>query len=201
MIDRFRDIACALVAVLLLGIACAAAQTSQLPTSLNLGVAPQAGSTPTPQAPAQSAGPASPQINIAEITARANQGVGVSIQMTIAGWQRELDQLEGDLQKPHLRYSELNALRDDLQRVRAGIEDFSKRLEPPLAAAKDQVALLGPAPAAGQSPEPEISCTQSGRAQLSLRAVIRRRSCGPLRQPADRPPHQHHPGHSPEELC
>ena len=155
MIDRFRDIACALVAVLLLGIACAAAQTSQLPTSLNLGVAPQAGSTPTPQAPAQSAGPASPQINIAEITARANQGVGVSIQMTIAGWQRELDQLEGDLQKPHLRYSELNALRDDLQRVRAGIEDFSKRLEPPLAAAKDQVALLGPAPAAGQSPEPE----------------------------------------------
>ena len=155
MIDRFRDIACALVAVLLLGMACAAAQTAQSPTSLNPGVAPQAGSTPTAQAPAQSAGPASPQINIAEITARANQGVGVNIQMTITGWQRELDHLESDLQKPHLRYSELNVLRDDLQRVRAGIEDFWKRLEPPLAAAKDQVALLGPAPAAGQPPEPE----------------------------------------------
>ena len=155
MIDRFRDIACALVAVLLLGMACAAAQTAQSPTSLNPGVAPQAGSTPTAQAPAQSAGPASPQINIAEITARANQGVGVNIQMTITGWQRELDHLESDLQKPHLRYSELNVLRDDLQRVRAGIEEFWNRLEPPLAAAKDQVALLGPAPAAGQPPEPE----------------------------------------------
>ena len=117
MIDRFRDIACALVAVLLLGMACAAAQTAQSPTSPNPA---QAGSTPTAQAPAPSAGPATPQINIAEITARANQGVGVNIQMTITGWQRELDRLESDLQKPHLRYSELNVLRDDLQRVRIG---------------------------------------------------------------------------------
>src|SRR5262249_61280723 len=58
-------------------------------------------------------------------------------------------------QKPRLRYSELNDLRDELQRVRAGIEDFRKRLEPPLAAAKDQVGLLGPVPAGGQPPEPE----------------------------------------------
>jgi small-conductance mechanosensitive channel len=155
MIDRFRDIARALVAVLLLGMAGAAAQTAQSPTSPNPSAASQAGSVPTAQAPAQPAGPAGPQINIAEITARANRDVGVNIETAINGWQHELDRLESALQKPRLRYSELNDLRDELQRVRAGIEDFWKRLEPPLAAAKDQVALLGPAPAAGQPPEPE----------------------------------------------
>ena len=153
MIDRFRDIARVLVAVLLLGVAGAAGQTAQSPTT-SPGAASQAGSVPTAQAsaPAASAGP---QINIAEITARANRDVGVNIEAAIAGWQHELDRLESDLQKPRLRYSELNDLRDELQRVRAGIEDFRKLLEPPLAAAKDQVALLGPAPAAGQPPEPE----------------------------------------------
>jgi potassium efflux system protein len=153
MIDRFRDIARVLVAVLLLGVAGVAAQTAQSPTT-SPGAASQAGSVPTAQAsaPATSAGP---QINIAEITARANRDVGVNIEAAFAGWQHELDRLESDLQKPRLRYSELNDLRDELQRVRAGIEDFRKRLEPPLAAAKDQVALLGPAPAAGQPPEPE----------------------------------------------
>src|SRR5215831_14727720 len=155
MIDRFRDIARALVAVLLLGMAGAAAQTAQSPTSPNPSAASQAGSVPTAQAPAQPAGPAGPQINIAEITARANRDVGVNIETAIKGWQHELDRLESALQKPRLRYSELNDLREELQRVRAGIEDFWKRLEPPLAAAKDQVALLGPAPAAGQPPEPE----------------------------------------------
>ena len=155
MIDRFRDIARALVAVLLLGMAGAAAQTARSPTSPNPSAASQAGSVPTAQAPAQPAGPAGPQINIAEITARANRDVGVNIETAINGWQHELDRLESALQKPRLRYSELNDLRDELQRVRAGIEDFWKRLEPPLAAAKDQVALLGPAPAAGQPPEPE----------------------------------------------
>src|SRR5215471_3037412 len=155
MIDRFRDIARALVAVLLLGMAGAAAQTAQSPTSPNPSAASQAGSVPTAQAPAQPAGPAGPQINIAEITARANRDVGVNIETAINGWQHELDRLESALQKPRLRYSELNDLRDELQRVRAEIEDFWKRLQPPLAAAKDQVALLGPAPAAGQPPEPE----------------------------------------------
>ena len=56
-------------------------------------------------------------------------------------------------------------LRDELQRVRAGIEDFWKLLEPRLAAAKDQVALLGPAPAAGQPPEPEQAALN--RAELN----------------------------------
>ena len=165
MIDRFRDIARALVAVLLLGMAGAAAQTAQSPTSPNPSAASQAGSVPTAQAPAQPAGPAGPQINIAEITARANRDVGVNIETAINGWQHELDRLESALQKPRLRYSELNDLRDELQRVRAGIEDFWKRLQPPLAAAKDQVALLGPAPAAGQPPEPEQAALN--RAELN----------------------------------
>ncbi len=131
MIDRFRDIARALVAVLLLGIAGAAAQTAQSQTSPNPGAAPQASSVPTAQAPALPAGPAGPQINIAEITARANRDVGVNIETTINGWQHELDRLESDLRRPRLRYSELNDFRDELQRVRAGIEDFSNRLAVP----------------------------------------------------------------------
>ena len=153
MIDRFRDIARALVAVLLLGMAGAAAQTAHSPTSPNPAAASQSGSVPT--APVQPAAQAAPKINIAEITARANRDVGVNIETAIKGWQTELDRVESALQKPRLRYSELNDLRDELQRLRAGTEDFSKRLEPPLAAAKDRVALLGPAPAAGQPPEPE----------------------------------------------
>src|SRR5262249_6458606 len=80
MIERFRDIARALVAVLLLGMAGAAAQTAQSPTSPNPGAASHAGSVPTAQAPAQPAGPAGPKINVAEITARANRDVGVNIE-------------------------------------------------------------------------------------------------------------------------
>src|SRR5215467_3291791 len=201
MIDRFRDIARALVAVLLLGMAGAAAQTAQSPTSPNPGAASHAGSVPTAQAPAQLAGPAGPNINVAEITARANRDVGVNIETAIKGWQTELDRVESALQKPRLRYSELNDLRDELQSLRAGTEDFSKRLEPPLAAAKDRAALLGPAPAAGQPARAGTSCPQSGRAQLPLRAAIGGSSCGPLCQSADRPAHQYHPGHSPKEFC
>ena len=163
MIDRFRDIARALVAVLLLGMAGAAAQTAHSPTSPNPAAASQSGSVPT--APVQPAAQAAPKINIAEITARANRDVGVNIETAIKGWQTELDRVESALQKPRLRYSELNDLRDELQRLRAGTEDFSKRLEPPLAAAKDQVALLGPAPAAGQPPEPEQAALN--RAELN----------------------------------
>ena len=81
--------------------------------------------------------------------------MGVDIETASNGWQHDLDRLESALKQPRLRYSELNDRRDELQHVRAGIEDFSKRLQPPLAAAKDQVALLGPAPAAGQPPEPD----------------------------------------------
>ena len=104
MIDRFGDIARALVAVLLLGMAGAAAQTAQSPTPPNPAAASQAPSVPT--AAVQPATPAGPKINIADITARANRDVGVNIETAIKGWQNEFDRLESALQKPRLRYSE-----------------------------------------------------------------------------------------------
>jgi small-conductance mechanosensitive channel len=152
MIERFLDVARALVAVLALGTAGAAAQTGQPSATPGPDQAPRAGAPSTAPATAQ---PAPPQIDTADITSRANRDVGVDIQATITGWQRELDRLESDLQRQRLRYSELNNLRDDVQRIRAAIQDFWSRLEPPLTAAKAQVDLLGPAPAAGQPPEPE----------------------------------------------
>jgi hypothetical protein len=153
MIDRFRDFARALLTVLLLGVTGAAAQSSQSLTSPP-GAAPQGASAPSIQAGAVPAGSTSPQINIAEITTRANHDVGVNIETTITGWQHELDRLESDLRGPRLRYSELNGFREELQRVRSGIEDISNRLQSPLAAVKAQLDLLGQAPAPGQPPKP-----------------------------------------------
>jgi hypothetical protein len=39
--------------------------------------------------------PAAPQVSSAEITRRVNQEVGFDIDATIAGWQSDLDRLEG----------------------------------------------------------------------------------------------------------
>jgi small-conductance mechanosensitive channel len=155
MIDRLCSVVWALSVSSLLVVAGAQAQTAQSPTSPSPDAAPQAASPSAAQATTQPAKPAAPQINTAEIVARANTSVGVDIQKRITGWQQELSRLEGDVQKPHLRYSELNDLRDELQRVRGEIESFRSHLEPALAAAKDQLNLLGPAPAAGQPPEPD----------------------------------------------
>src|SRR5262249_34669276 len=192
------DIARALVAVLLLGMAGAAAQTAQSPTSP--GAASQAGSVPTAQAPAQPAGPAGPKINIAEITARANRDVGVNIETAINGWQHELDPLESALQKPRLRYREQNDLRDDLQRVRAGIEDFWKHLEPRLAAAKDQVALLGPAPAAGQPPEPEQAALNRAELNYHFGLLSAGERAGTPPPPRVGPATHTLPGHRPKKF-
>ena len=119
------------------------------------GATPQGASGSSIQAGAVPAGPTGQQINTAEITTRANHDVGVNIETTITGWQHELDRLESDLRGPRLRYSELNGFREELQRVRSGIEDFSNRLQSPLAAVKAQLDLLGQAPAPGQPPEAE----------------------------------------------
>jgi small-conductance mechanosensitive channel len=154
MIDRYQNIARAFLAVLWLAMGGAAAQAeqpslNQPANSTSPSAAPQA---PAPQPPGQSA---APQVNAAEITRRANQEVGFDIEATISGWQRELDRVETNLRRPSLRYVELNDLRDELQRVRSGVEGFWNRLQPRLDAAKAQVDLLGPAPAAGQPQEPE----------------------------------------------
>jgi small-conductance mechanosensitive channel len=161
MIDRFQGVAHALLAVLWLGITGAAAQTAQ-PAAPPADPTPRAGAPATAQAPAQ---PAPPQIDTADIAARTDRDVGVDIQGTITALQRELDRLEGEIQRQRLRYSELNNLRDEVQRIRAEIQEFWGRLEQPLAAAKSQVEALGPAPAAGQPPEPEQAARN--RAELN----------------------------------
>jgi potassium-dependent mechanosensitive channel len=152
MIDRLRAVARALSLISLLAVAGAQAQTTQSPIS---PTSDAAGSTSPAQASGQPAKPSGPQVNTAEIVARANKSVGVDIQKRITDWQQELSRLESDLQKPRLGYSQLNDFRDELQRVRAEIENFRTHLEPALAAAKDQLGLLGPAPAAAQPVEPE----------------------------------------------
>jgi potassium efflux system protein len=166
MIDRFREFAPALLITLLLGVTGAAAQISQSPTA-PAGKALQSASPPSLQAGAVPAAPTGPQINTVEITARANQDVGADIETTITGWQSELDRLEQELRGPRLRYSELNGLRDELQRVRVAVEEFSGSLQSPLAATKAQLDLLGPAPAAGQPPEAESVALN--RAELNYR--------------------------------
>ncbi len=153
MMHRLWFVARALSLFSLLVVAGAQAQTAQAPTPP--GPDAQAGSPSGAQATAQPAQRPAPSLNTAEIVARANKTVGVDIEKTISGWQQELSGLESDLQKPGLRYSELNNFRDKLQRVRGEIGSFRTHLEPALAAAKDQLGLLGPAPAAGQPPEPD----------------------------------------------
>ena len=157
MIDRFQAIARALLAILSLGVAGAAVVEAGQPALANPAspapiASPQPSSAPSAQAPAPSA---SPQVDTAEIARRAYQELGVDIDAAIAGWQRELDRVEGDLRRPRLRYTELNELRDELQRVRSGVEDLWSHLQPRLAAVKAQADLLGPAPAAAQPQEPD----------------------------------------------
>ena len=145
-------------AVLLVGVVCARAQTSEsAPQPPANAAQPDAAASPAP--PRAAAPPPAqrprPQINTAEITRRANNDMGVDIEATVVGWQRELDRIDGELRAARLRYSELNSAREALQHVRGGVEDFAGRLQPPLDAAKAQVELLGPAPADGQPGEPE----------------------------------------------
>jgi hypothetical protein len=79
---------------LILAVICAAAQSTEPLTSPYPAAAPQGVAAPTTQPGALSVGPTGPQINVAKITRRANQDVGVDIDTTITGWQRELDRLD-----------------------------------------------------------------------------------------------------------
>ena len=80
MIDRLCAIARALTVISLLAVAGAQAQTAQSPTS---SPADTAGSKSPAQATGQPDKPSGPQINTAEIVARANKTVGVDIQKRI----------------------------------------------------------------------------------------------------------------------
>src|SRR3974390_2315588 len=129
------------------------AQTPSIPLSGK--VSPQANTAThasDTKAPAQ---PADPRVDTTAIASRLDQELGINLQATTTGWQRELDQIQADLGRPRLRYSELNEFRDRLQRLRSQVEDAWSRLQPRLNTDKAQTNLLGPAPAAGQPPEPE----------------------------------------------
>src|SRR5215472_7100305 len=141
----------ALAATLLASGVCA--QTASTP--LNGKVSPQANTATRASDSKTSAQSADPRINTAEIANHLDQELGINLQATTTGWQRELDQIQTKLGRPRLRYSELNEFRDRLQQVRSQVDDTWGRLQPRLKADKAQVNLLGPAPAAGQPLEPE----------------------------------------------
>ena len=143
----------AIVVTLLASGVCAFAQTTSTPLSGK--VSPQADGATLGSDSKASAQPADPRINTTEIVNRLDQELGIDLQATTGGWQRELDRLESELGRQRLRYSELNEFRDQLQRLRSQVEETWGRLQPRLKADKAQMNLLGSAPAAGQPPEPE----------------------------------------------
>src|SRR5690242_2531067 len=114
--------------------------------------------------------PAVSRINQEEVAKRLNEELGVDLQAASADWQRQLDALEKELSRPHLRYAELNSFRDQLQRVRSEVADIWNKLQPRLQADKAQIDLFGPAPSAGQPPEPEQ--TALARAELNYHSSL-----------------------------
>jgi potassium-dependent mechanosensitive channel len=167
MIDRIRLVAHAFLVVLVLGAAGALGQTSPQTASPMQSTAhpvPKAPAAPAAQSPAP---PAAPALDTAAIARRTNQEMGIDIESTTTGWQRDLDRLENGLHREEVRYAQLNAARDQLQRLRSEVDAFRNRLRPRLDAVKAQVDRLGPAPAAGQPPEPEQAALS--RAELNYR--------------------------------
>ena len=124
-------------AVLIATPQCALAQGTNLtPHAL---VNPPAKNTPNPKATAQ---PPNSLIDTAAIVERLNQELGIDLSSITAGWPHELDRIEGELSHPRPRYSDLNRLRGDLQRLRAEIDGTSIRIQPRLDADKAQMNLL-----------------------------------------------------------
>ncbi|WP_024509918.1 mechanosensitive ion channel domain-containing protein [Bradyrhizobium sp. ARR65] len=130
---------------------------------------------PTVPVPAQAGGvpgqktSAAPDasVNTGAITQDVNQELGLDLDAKTAGWRQHLDRVESDLRRPHLRYSELNAYRDELQRIRGEVKDLANRVPTRLDANKAQLNLLGPSPGAGQPQEPEQIA--HSRAELNYR--------------------------------
>jgi potassium-dependent mechanosensitive channel len=153
--------------LLMLGLAIASAAAS---TRVH-AQATDAARPPAPQANKAAAGseaPAKtsePQVDTARIAQRLNRELGFELEATTSGWQRALDRLDNELARPRLRYTELNRLRDELQQLRSDIATAWSKIQPRLDADREQIKLLGPAPAAGQPPEPDQAAL--GRAELN----------------------------------
>ena len=115
--------------------------------------------------PSSQAAPADPHIDKSQIAQRLNRELDFNLETTTGGWQHALDRVDGELARPRLRYTELNRLRDELQRIRSNVTDAWNKIQPRLDADRDQIKLLGPAPAAGAPPEPEQA--DRNRAELN----------------------------------
>jgi potassium-dependent mechanosensitive channel len=116
-------------------------------------------------APSQAAPNADPHIDKSQIAQRVNRELDFNLETATGGWQHALDRVDGELARPRLRYTELNRLRDELQHIRSEVAEAWGKIQPRLDADRDQIKLLGPAPAAGAPPEPEQAARN--RAELN----------------------------------
>ena len=128
---------------------------------------PSAQPAPPTNAPSSQAAPntADPHIDKAQIAQRLNRELDFNLEAATGGWQRALDRVDGELARPRLRYAELNRLRDELQHIRSDVADARGKIQPRLEADREQIKLLGPAPAAGAPPESEQAA--QNRAELN----------------------------------
>ena len=155
--ELLRRIARTLNVLLVLGLAAACSAGFQYAYAQTAGpTQPSAQPTaPANAAPSSQAAPADPHIDKSQIAQRLNRELDFNLETTTGGWQHALDRIDGELARPRLRYTELNRLRDDLQRIRSDVAEAWSKIQPRLDADRDQIKLLGPAPAAGAPPEPE----------------------------------------------
>ena len=156
-VELLRRIARTLNVLLVLGIAAACSAGIQYAQAQTAGPT-QPSAQPAPPAnaaPGSQAAPAEPHIDKAQITQRLNRELGFNLETTTVGWQHALDRIDGELARPRMRYTELNRLRDELQRIPSEVAEAWSKIQPRLEADRDQIKLLAPAPAAGAPPEPE----------------------------------------------
>ena len=165
--DLLRRIARTLNVLLVLGIAAACGAGFQYACAQTAGPTPPSAqpAAPANAAPSSQAAPADPHIDKSQIAQRLNRELDFNLETTTGGWQHALDSVDGELARPRLRYTELNRLRDELQRIRSDVAEAWSKIQPRLDADRDQIKLLGPAPAAGALPELEQAARN--RAELN----------------------------------
>src|SRR6516165_8733531 len=187
LLRRIARICILLMAAVILAIGLAGGRCAfaQSPKAAPAAEKPAASGTPTAENLTRAAEAANPAINTKDIVNRLNQELGIDLQATIAGWQHALDQMESDLGRKRLRYSDLNQYRDELLRVRSG----GGCRRPAAAATRCRQGADESArsrargwPAAGAGTGRDRAC----RTELSLRIVVGRTGGCEFGQPAHR---------------
>lgn len=168
-----RPIAQALTRLVLIGVAVVALTLGQSAFG-QAGVSaqpPQGSAAPAGAASGDklSAGPNSSEVHAEEIVRNVNEALGLDLNAVIANWQSTLDRLETELRQPRVEWSQLDAYRDELQRLHSQAVDLSAGLQSQLEATNEQLKLLGPASAAG---EPQLAQTALRRARLNYQLGI-----------------------------